>query len=81
MATSNPAFSRSLAFSPSTVATPGAQQLDEMYGRPSASPAQTGRMTYEDTVMKTLIAFGILLAGALVGWMIPALTIPGLIIG
>jgi uncharacterized YccA/Bax inhibitor family protein len=81
MATSNPAFSRSLAFSPSSVATPGAQQLDEMYGRPSASPAQTGRMTYEDTVMKTLIAFGILLAGALVGWMIPALTIPGLIIG
>jgi len=81
MATSNPAFSRSLAFTPSSVAPPGAQQLDEMYGRPSASPAQTGRMTYEDTVMKTLIAFAILLAGALIGWIVPALTIPGLIVG
>ncbi|MBT7802992.1 MAG: hypothetical protein HN760_02010 [Microbacteriaceae bacterium] len=48
MATSNPAFSRSLAFSPSNVATPDARELDELYSRPSASSASTGRMTYED---------------------------------
>jgi uncharacterized YccA/Bax inhibitor family protein len=38
-------------------------------------------MTYEDTVMKTLIAFGVLLVGAVVGWVFPVLAIPGLIIG
>ena len=81
MATSTPAFSRSLAFSPSNVATPDARELDELYSRPSASSASTGRMAYEDTIMKTLIAFGVLVAGALVGWVFPVLAIPGLIVG
>ena len=44
MSNSNPAFSRSLAFRESTLATPSADQLDEMYGRPSASSTDTGRM-------------------------------------
>ena len=81
MASSNPAFSRSLAFRESSVATPSADQLDEMYGRPSATSADTGRMTYEGTIMKTLISFGVLLAGAVLGWMIPALALPGLVVG
>ena len=81
MSNSNPAFARSLAFRENTLATPSAEQLDEMYGRPSASTADTGRMSYEDTIMKTLISFGILVAGAIVGWIIPALAIPGFIVG
>ena len=81
MSNSNPAFSQSLAFRDSSVGTPSAQQLDEMYGRPSASSMETDRMSYEDTIMKTLISFGILVAGAVVGWVIPALAIPGFIVG
>ena len=81
MSNSNPAFARSLAFRESTFATPSADQLDEMYGRPSASSADTGRMSYEDTIMKTLISFGILVAGAIVGWIAPVLAIPGFIVG
>lgn len=39
----------------STAATAGysAAQLDRMYGSPSATAAQTGRMTYDDVIMKT----------------------------
>ena len=81
MSNSNPAFSRSLAFREGPTRTPDAATLDAMYDKPSATGSDTGRMTYEDTVMKTLIAFGVLLAGALVGWVFPALAIPGLIIG
>ena len=81
MSNSNPAFSRSLAFRESTVATPSADQLDEIYGRPSASSVDTGRMSYEDTIMKTLISFGILVAGAVVGWVAPVLAIPGFVVG
>jgi uncharacterized YccA/Bax inhibitor family protein len=72
-------FSR--VFRESTVATPNADQLDEMYGRPSASSVDTDRMSYEDTIMKTLISFGILVAGAVVGWVAPVLAIPGFIVG
>ncbi len=89
MVSSNPAFSRSPAFSSGAVAK-GAQlsqqnlsagQLDELYGRPSASPADTDRMTYEDTIVKTVVSFGILLVGAAIGWFIPALAIPAAIAG
>ena len=81
MSNSNPAFSRSLAFRESAVATPSATELDELYGRPSATGVETGRMSYEDTIMKTLIAFGVLLAGAVLGWVVPLLAIPGFIVG
>jgi len=81
MSNSNPAFSRSAVFTPGALATPSSTELDELYGRPSATTAETGRMSYEDTIMKTLITFGVLLAGAVVGWFIPALAIPGLIVG
>jgi uncharacterized YccA/Bax inhibitor family protein len=78
---SNPAFSMSPAFSPSKRASVSAQELDELYGRPTATSAQTGRMSYNDVVMKTIITFGVLIAGALVGWVIPALAIPGFVVG
>lgn len=43
-------------------------QLEGMYAAPTASSANTGRMTVEDTVVKTAGLFGILLVTALVGW-------------
>lgn len=43
-------------------------QLEGMYAAPTASSAATGRMTVEDTVLKTLMLFGILLVTAVVGW-------------
>jgi uncharacterized YccA/Bax inhibitor family protein len=93
MASSNPAFTNSPAFSnrrgavdaylnqSAATQTVDAQQLDTMYGRPSATPVDTDRMSYEDTIMKTAISFGILLVGAVVGWIIPILALPAALIG
>ncbi|MDM4761426.1 Bax inhibitor-1/YccA family protein [Galbitalea sp. SE-J8] len=90
-ANSNPAFSNSPAFSDrravasrlqtSSVATPSAEQLDDLYGRPSATPAETDRMTYEDTIVKTVISFAVLVAGAAIGWFAWPLAIPAAIVG
>lgn len=44
------------------------QQLEEMYGRPPATPGQTGRMTYDDVVVRTGILFTILLTTAAASW-------------
>jgi len=63
------------------VATPTAGSLEEMYRRPAATPVDTGRMTYDDAVMKTLFAFAVLLVGAAVGWAVPGLAFVGLIVG
>ncbi len=87
MATSNPAFSNSPAFTQSATKAiqwtqePSAQQLDELYARSSATPEQMDRMTYENTIQKTVLAFVVLLATAAVGWFIPALMIPAAIVG
>lgn len=43
-------------------------QLEDSYSLPAASGAQTGRMTVEDTVVKTILVFAILVASAVVGW-------------
>ncbi|MFV0373495.1 Bax inhibitor-1/YccA family membrane protein [Microbacterium sp.] len=43
-------------------------QLEGMYTAPPANAIQTGRMTVEDTVLKTLGLFAILLVTAVVGW-------------
>jgi uncharacterized YccA/Bax inhibitor family protein len=61
--------------------TASATELDELYSRPSATPVDTDRMTYEDTIVKTVIAFAVLLATAVVGWFVPLLMIPGAIAG
>ena len=81
MATSNPAFSRSAVFTDTGRQPISLDQLQEMYGRPSATPAETGRMSYNDTIMKTLISFGILTLGAVIGWWVPILAIPAAIAG
>jgi len=90
MAGSNPAFSSSPAFSSnpqtaaqlrSTAPQMSAEQLDELYGRPAATPVETDRMTYEDTIVKTVVSFAVLLAGAAVGWIVPVLALPAALIG
>ena len=53
------------ATSESTVDT---DQLEEAYSIPAASGARTGRMTVEDSVVKTILVFAILVAAAAVGW-------------
>ena len=92
MATSsNPAFTNSPAFSARASkaaqlvrpASPEltAQQLTELYQRPSATPADTDRMSYEDTILKIAASFIILLGGAAVGWFLPALLLPAMLVG
>lgn len=85
----NPAFSTSPAFSsnPRRAAELGATtqltaaQLEELYQRPAATPVETDRMTYEDTIVKIAVSFGVLVVGAAIGWMLPALMLPALIVG
>ncbi|MDR2348609.1 MAG: Bax inhibitor-1/YccA family protein [Bifidobacteriaceae bacterium] len=81
----NPVFSRSADFkanpsqhygfgSPSagyaSVASVGAGQLNAMYAQPAAGPLETGRVTYDDILIKSAGMFGLLLVGATVGWLV-----------
>lgn len=81
----NPIFNRAEGFNGRhatyDAAAPSAEELQQMYAAPSATPVQTGRMTYDDVVMKTGITFAVLLAGAVVGWFNPGLAFVGLIVG
>jgi len=85
MALSNPAF-QAPAFSSGSKSIAAKQglspeQLDELYGRPSATPDQTDRMSYEDVIAKTFGAFAVLLVGAAVGWFLPILYLPAALVG
>lgn len=44
------------------------QQLEQMYNQTPAGPQQTGRMTLDDVMMKSLGLFGVVLVFAAVGW-------------
>lgn len=82
MANSNPAFARNSAFSDKGApAVPTPAELQQHLDLPSATPDQMGRMTYEDTIVKTFLCFGILVATAAVAWFVPLLAIPGGIAG
>ena len=85
MALTNPAFSSNPAFQPKggarTATTVSAEGLEQLYQAPSATAAQTDRMTVEDTIAKTAACFGLLIVGALVGWLVPALALPAMIVG
>jgi uncharacterized YccA/Bax inhibitor family protein len=83
MATSNPAFSQSPAFQSGSGAGTAltAEKLQELYDSPSASSIDTNRMTIEDTIVKTAISFAFLLAGAAVGWVVPGLWAPAMVVG
>ncbi|WP_407344379.1 Bax inhibitor-1/YccA family protein [Pengzhenrongella phosphoraccumulans] len=47
-----------------------AAQLDQMYGSPSATSAQTGRMTYDDVIMKSGFLLTIVVVAAAVTWFV-----------
>ena len=90
MAMSNPAFSAKSFASPATAAgrmnttvQPGlsAEQLQEIYNRPAGGASDTERMTYENTILKTVITLAFVVAGAAVGFVVPALAIPFAIVG
>jgi uncharacterized YccA/Bax inhibitor family protein len=74
----NPVFSRSPIFSDKAANSriagappvPSAGDLADQYAQPSASPDEMGRMTYEDTLVKIGVSFAILVAGAIIGWML-----------
>jgi uncharacterized YccA/Bax inhibitor family protein len=42
------------------------EQLQQMYSQPAAGPADTGRMTFDDVIVKTAACLGVLVAGAAV---------------
>jgi uncharacterized YccA/Bax inhibitor family protein len=60
--------------------TMSASQLEDLYNRGTAGPVQTGRVTLDDVVMKTMGLFVVLLAGAGAAWVIsdqtPSLGLP-----
>lgn len=60
-----------------------APSLEQTYDMPAATAGQTGRMTVEDTIIKTILAFAVLIGGAAVGWMFasPLVMIVGLVGG
>lgn len=91
---SNPVFSNSPAFSPkaaqkqaakdaaaAAIPVPTAAQLNEHFAMPDATPSQMDRMSYEDTIVKTAVSFLVLVVGAVVGWFVPILLFPALIVG
>jgi uncharacterized YccA/Bax inhibitor family protein len=61
------------------------EQLDAMYQRPSAGPIDTGRVTFDDVIMKTLTLFALVLASAGVTWALtsaqPRLIMPIWLVG
>ena len=85
MALNNPAFSTNPAFQnngqTATAVAPSAEKLEQLYQAPSATSADTDRMTVEDTINKSAISFALLVAGAAVGWLVPALYLPAAIVG
>ncbi len=49
-----------------------ADQLQEMYNRQAAGPADTRRVTMDDVIMKTLALFAIVLVTGTIGWVVSA---------
>lgn len=50
---------------------------EAMMNAPAADAVDRGHMTYDDVVVKSLMCFGLLVAGAVVGWM-TGVIVPGL---
>ncbi|WP_226921647.1 Bax inhibitor-1/YccA family protein [Georgenia subflava] len=59
--------------------------LEHAYRQPSAAPADTGRMTYDDVIVKTGVVLGVIILAAAANWLLfgPSmlLTIGGAIVG
>lgn len=62
------------------------QELNNLFDKPAAQNRNAGpqtaerAMTYDDVMMKTGVLFAILLAGAVVGWFVPPLALPAMLI-
>ncbi len=57
--------------------------VEQSYYGPDAGPAQTGRLTYDDVIMKTAGVVGVVVLAAAAAWMLvpPALAMPVMIVG
>lgn len=80
----SPAFSgqaRNQTYPGATGADLTSAQLQDLYNAPPAGPAQTGRMTYDDVIIKTVGTLALVLVGAAAGWIFPILTLPGMLVG
>ena len=62
------------------------EELNHLFNQPAAQNRNAGpqvadrAMTYDDVMMKTGVLFAILLAGAVVGWLVPMLALPAALI-
>lgn len=75
---SNPVFGKSPAFGERPVCVPGgstgtttatsAQSIEALYASPSATSAQTGRLTYDDVIMKTAGLLAVLVVAGAASW-------------
>jgi uncharacterized YccA/Bax inhibitor family protein len=90
MAMSNPAFGPNSFAKPALAAAQASrstapdmtpEQLDELYGRASAGPVQTDRMSYDDVIVKTLVTFAFVLGGGVLGFFVPQLYLPFMFVG
>ncbi|MBT0992863.1 Bax inhibitor-1/YccA family protein [Cellulomonas sp. DKR-3] len=87
----NPVFSNSPVFGEkqqrqgATLAAPStidAASLEHMYDAPAATPRDTGRMTYDDVIMKTGALLALLVLSGAVTWVVaPGLWIIGAVVG
>lgn len=58
---------------------PVSDNLEHAYGLPAAGPAQTGRLTYDDVIMKTAVVLGTIVLFGAFAWIAPsALGMPGI---
>jgi len=71
---SNPVFSRDPVFNGrgagATHATVDAATLEQMYGQPAATPRETGRMTYDDVIVRTAAMFAVIVVTGAATWML-----------
>ena len=80
----NPTFSNNPVFNgrgatPTRDVTP--ESLDELYNRPSATPVETDRMTFEDTTVKTVSLLAIVVVLGAVAWLSGPLALPLAMLG
>jgi uncharacterized YccA/Bax inhibitor family protein len=74
------------AYQPGQSYQPGqVNDLERAYQQPSAAPADTGRMTYDDVIVKTGLVLGIIIVAAAFNWLVMdanmLLTFGGAIVG
>jgi uncharacterized YccA/Bax inhibitor family protein len=79
----NPYFTKNEAFAPEKIGRKvDPQVLEQQWAAPSATPYDTGRMSYEGTVIKTAGLLVALFAAAAVTWVLfPQLAFVGMIVG